>query len=481
MPPRTVAAPAPNLRLPTAVALAVAVMALALWLWAAVCAFPSIVWNDLRLAPALALTQGHPIFPTATAGTVNTWTYGPLPPLFYAPAALASTAAGALLVGGVLNLLLTLVPLALVCAFWPAGHRDADTRGARALAFLLCVALWAPRHYAVIFADNLALACALVGQLLLLRAASPRALWLAALCAAAAVACKQTTLGFAVVQVLWLAWDRGWPAALRHLGRGLVVGAIVGAVVVAAFGYDGLRYVLLDLPSTFPWGINTSRFAPMLPELAWQLLVPLAVMLVFRRAFTRTPALRLAALSWLGVLPLGLAALCKTGGWLNSLHALPLWLPGVLVVAATSPVAPAIRRWLALAAAAGAAATVCVRIATAPSLQLRPAVAAYAEADALSAQFRGRLWLPFHPTVALQNERRYDHDEDGLFVRRVCGQPVGGAQLAAHLPPAFQVMALHDRWSDWGMARALMPAGTRTTQVGHWTLFFPGETAARAK
>lgn len=473
--------PSPSLRVPTAVALALAVAALALWLWAAVCAFPSIVWNDLRLAPSVALAQGHAIYPTGTAGTVNTWTYGPLPPLVYAPAALASTAADSLLVAGILNLLLTLVPLALVCALWPAGHREADTRGARALAFLLCVALWAPRHYAVLFADNLALACALVGQLLLVRAASPRGLWLAALCAGAAVCCKQITLGAALAQILWLGFTRGWPAALRHVGRCAVVGAVLGGLAVAAFGYAGLRYVLLDLPATFPWGVNTSRFAPMLPELAWQLLVPLVAMLAARRAFLRTPALLLPALGWLCALPLGLAALCKTGGWLNSLHALPLWLPALLTVALTAFPAVAVRRWLALAGAALAAAVVCVRLVLAPTLNLRPAVAAYAEADALAQQFKGRIWFPFHPLVTLHHDRRYYHDEDGLFVRRVCGQPVGGAQLAAHLPPGFQVMALHRTWSDWGIARALMPPGTRTTEVGHWTLWFPGEAAARAK
>ena len=75
----------PAVRLATMLALIVAGVLLAVWLWSRICRFPSIPWNDMRLAPTIALSQGWPVYPTATDGTIGTWMYGPLPLLFFWP------------------------------------------------------------------------------------------------------------------------------------------------------------------------------------------------------------------------------------------------------------------------------------------------------------------------------------------------------------------------------------------------------------
>src|SRR5688572_20620304 len=93
---------------------------LSVWLWSRICRFPSIPWNDMRLAPSIAFAHGMTVYPTATEGTINTWMYGPLPVLFFWPASWATTAGGSLMVAAVLNVAITLVPLALVCFTWPA-------------------------------------------------------------------------------------------------------------------------------------------------------------------------------------------------------------------------------------------------------------------------------------------------------------------------------------------------------------------------
>src|SRR5688500_10819826 len=175
----------------TIATLFVAAAALALWYWSRVCHFPSIAWNDMRLAPAIALLNGIPIYPSATEGTINTWTYGPLPALYYMPAGWASTAGDAMVLAALMNVALTVVPLACVCFAWPGTTGRASAWLPRVIAFMLCLAIWPPRHYEVIFADNLAIALGLLGNLVLVRARRAPELWLAAFAATAAVACKQ--------------------------------------------------------------------------------------------------------------------------------------------------------------------------------------------------------------------------------------------------------------------------------------------------
>lgn len=467
-----------SVRPATFLAFALAAIALAVWLGSAWCRFPSVVWNDVRLAPSLALAQGWPVFPTATAGTINTWTYGPLPLLAYLPAAVAPTAAGALLVAGALNLALTLIPLALVCRFWPLGDSGAEPPWARPGVFLLCTALWAPRHYEVIFADNLAIACGLLGNLALVRLRGPRGWWLGAVLATAAVGCKQIAVGIPLAQVLWIGLTAGWRAGAAHAARCAAAGAAWLGLAVPLFGGAGLWHVLVALPADFPWAPAWARLAPMLPELAWQIALPLAAMVLARGAFA-APVLLLPALAWCCTLPPGLLALLKHGGWLNSVHSLALWLPPVLTVLACRGATARADRWIPLAAALAAAAVAGGRIAAADRLFTRPATAAYAEAGQLAAQFRGRIWFPFHPLVTLHSEQRYYHDEDGLHVRRLSRVGTSAEQAAAHLPPALQVMAFHQDWSDWGVARSLLPPDARTVEIGHWRLWLRGEAADR--
>jgi hypothetical protein len=448
---------------------------LAAWLWHSFCRFPSIVWNDVRLAPTIALAQGWPIFPTASSGTINTWTYGPLPPLYYWPASLATSASGALMIAAALNLLLTLGPIALVCFGWPAEDDVAKrTRPGRWAALLLCLALWPPRHYEVIFADNLGIACGLIGNLLLLRSPSAAGRWLAAAAACAAVGCKQIAVGVPLAQVLWLGLTAGGREALKHTCRLGLAGLVLAGLSIGLFGAAGLRHVLWELPASFPWAVLAARLQPMIPEALWQIALPAVVMLAARRRFAR-PDLLLPALAWACTLPFGILALLKTGGWLNSLYSLALWLPPVLTWLLTrTPDRPA-RTWFPIGAATAAALIGGFRLAQAPQFQVLPATSGYVAATEFADRFRGRIWFPFHPLVTLYSEHRYYHDEDGLHVRRLSGIDTGARQLAEHLPPAVQVLAFHNAWSNWGVARSLLPPDPRQLVVGDWTLWLPAE------
>ncbi len=459
----------PAVRLAANAALIVAGALLAAWLWSRYCRFPSIPWNDMRLAPTIALAQGWPAYPTASAGTINTWMYGPLPLLFHWPATWASTAAGALLVAGALNLALTLVPLALVGFAWPAADPARDSRAARAVAFVLALAIWPELHYSVIFSDNLAIACGLIGMLLLVRGAGRgSALWLAAFAGTAAAGCKQIALGIPLAQIVWLGVTAGRGAAGWHALRCAVAGAVLGGGAILLFGWEGLWFTLVQIPGSFGWAPDPAgRLAQVGWVLALQIGVPLVAMTFARRAFAR-PMLLLPALTWLCTLPLGLAGLMKLGGWTNSIHSFVLWLPPVLVALFTAPWPEARLKSLAAAGAFAAVAITAGRVLAEADLPFRPKVEDYAEAARIAARFPRAVWFPVHPLVTLYSDHRYYHDEDGLYVRLMGKNWPSNEHAAAQLPPAMRAMAFRSDWTDWGIARRMLPPGSPAIPSGNW-------------
>jgi hypothetical protein len=88
----------------------------------------------------------------------------------------------------------------------------------------------------------------------------------------------------------------------------------------------------------------------------------------------------------------------------------------------------------------------------------------------IAARHPGAIWFPMHPLVTLYSDHRYYHDEDGLYVRRMSHQPLSPAHAASQLPPAMQLIAQHNEWTDWGIARAMLPKNSRVIVIGHWTL-----------
>lgn len=459
----------PALRLVTRLALGVAILLLTVWLWSRICRFPSIPWNDVRLAPSIALAQGWPVYPTATTGTVTTWMYGPLPVLYLWPASWAPTAAGALLVAAWLNAALTLVPLALVCFLWPAKDPRFDSPTARFFAFIACLAVWPELHYSVLFSDNLAVACGLLGMLLLVRARTPPLFWLAALAATAALGCKQICLGIPVAQIVWLALVSGRGAALRHLVRCFVCGVILAGGLIALFGWEGLWFTLVKIPAGLGLTPDIAlRLQAVAPALALHVGLPALCMLAARRAFTG-PAL-LPAVTWLCTLPLGFAGMLSLGGWSNSLHGFVLWLPPVLAGLLTAALPERNRSALLLGAALLAAGLASARVVAEPGLALRPETADYAMAAQIAARHPGAAWFPMHPLVTLYSDRRYYHDEDGLYVRRMSHHPVTPEHAVSQLPPAMQVIVQHTAWSHWGIARGMLPEHSRETIVGNWVI-----------
>ena len=299
------------------------------WLWVCWCLFPISVWNDLRLAPSLALLRGVSFYPPQDTGAVTTWMYGPLPTLLWAPAVLASTAKTAVLAAGTLNLAFNLIAIGATAALWPSRL----TRAQRLAAGLLATVIWPFASFQYLQADNVAIALGLLANLVLVRATQPWHRWLAALLAVAPIFCKQTSVGIAAAQFAWLVAAQGWPAAWRHLLRGLVAGLALAIVTVAPLDWHGVWFNMVTVPGHLPWAPNpVGRAVDMTPELLVQIGIPVALMVVaWRRIFSRDSRLLLPALVWICTLPPNVAAFFKFGGTLNSLQGFSLWLPAALL------------------------------------------------------------------------------------------------------------------------------------------------------
>lgn len=460
---------------------ALAVVCALVWLWVCLCTFPLRSWNDIRLAPAFAPGLGLSIYPGAD-GPASTWMYGPLPVWFNLAATLAPGPGEALFVAGIINILVTLLPTLAVAWLWPTapvsarGPTDPCSAG-RVAAAALAIALmpWASWQY--IQADNWAVGCGVVANLLLVRAQGPGSMWAAAALATAALACKQTSLAIPLAQVVWLWCTAGRGPATAHFGRLAVTGVLWLAVILLACEPGPLWYTAILTPAGLPWTDQPGRrFMQMLPHFVLHAVVPTAVWLGLSRseppgdAARRPTPLALPLLAWLLAWPLGLSSVFKIGGTNNCLQGYPLFLAAGCVVA-VHLLATRLGPQRAVAAGALMAAALLVgRVSGREPKIWVPHLEVYDEAQNLSRRLPGALWFPWNPLVTVYSERRLYAVEDGLYVKRVTGRAESAAQTRRHLPPHFSGIVLAGTGSEWGLASGFLSPPIERVELEHWTI-----------
>jgi hypothetical protein len=439
------------------------------WLWRCLCLFSAHGWNEIRLAPSFMWAHGVSPYPALDGGPATSWIYGPLPLALYLPATLASDAAGALLIAGAINLAVTLLAIAAVCGWWPMLHEPHMRRG-RLIAGVACVALWPVASLEFLQADNAAVAIGLFALLCLQMSDSQKARWLAAAACAAAVACKQTLLTLAFAQCLYLALRGDLRTGIAHGLRIFVLTVVAFALAAAAFGVEGLKFNLLWLPARLPWtGSFTGRLVEVWPQLLAQAGLPLLLLVrLGRRAWHGDSPWLLPALAWASAWPLDLFSLFKNGGSTNSLHGALFFLPAAATLLAAQMTTTL--RWRTGLATLVVAAFA-LRLANTEPGTWWPLREHLRQGDFLARNLPGEIYFPWHPLVTFYAEKRFDHIEDGLFMRYLVGQPIAGAAIAAHLPPRFHVVAFLRNEMDWGIARSLIPPATRSAEFGFWTLY----------
>lgn len=450
--------------------------------WTAWCYFLLQDWNAVRLAPAFMLKYGPTPYPGLEGSPVTTWIYGPVPLWLNLPATLASSTAGALAIAGALNLLLAIIPLAVVA--WGAGATAVpSSRLVAGAAFALCLAAWPANHLHYIQSDNVAVAFGLIANAMLLRSphTSVPILAGAALFTALAVWSKQTVIGLVPAQVIWLVATQGYRHGIRYLLFAALAGLSLGTAFIGRFGFDGLWLNLIELPGRLPyWPEPWARARGLGLHLTAYVAVPGLFLLWGRRSIWRKDSVwLLPTLSWLWLIPLGCLAAFKVGGTANSLYAWLFLLP-TAAFTALRIFQVSIQRRTRLTTGAVVAAFVVLQIHFTPRWPLSPNIEYLERADQIARASPGEVYFPWNPLVTFFSEGRFYHAEDGFYVRYLVGKAPSRPDAMKNLPPAWSITAFRGADTGWGIVEQLHPPGTQRTVQGEWTLYsWPHETPQR--
>jgi hypothetical protein len=404
----------------------------ATWLWSCWCKFPvHHLLNDMRTAASVGLHLGFSPYSTEGAGVITTWIYGPVPLYALWPAGWVGTAARAIEVAGALNIGFVVLAVTAACAHYGRG------RLAGLCAGLAAVFIWPCYSLNMFSAEHVLILFGIVGMIL----AEGGRLWPAACCAALAVWSKQTAVGVALAQLIWLYEREGFAASLRHLGRQALFWATLGCAFVGAFGAGSLWHSMFVVPGGLRWT----------PDLRWQfvddvrhLITALAVAVGTIATCRRNHRLMLPSLTYLCLLPLALAGFFKIGGGISAFDIEFLWIAPALAVVLSK------LRSASLASALAVAVLGFARLMTSP-LAVRPEVEHYREAVYLAKG--GHVWFPMNPLVTIYSEGKYYADEDGLYERQASGHPVPRARLQTGLPVGLRRVVYPWGAATWGIAQ----------------------------
>jgi hypothetical protein len=444
------------------------------YLWFGWCVFPSSYWNELRLAPTFALRHGLTVYAPVDGGPLSTWIYGPVPLLLNLPATFAPTAATAILIAGAVNLLVLVLPLAVLCCAGPV--RAEISPAIRALVFALSVLLLPPASLVFQTADHAATAGGLLGCWFLTRAAAPsrRDLIAAAVATVLAASSKQTAIFLVLAHVAYLA-TLGPRGLIRPYLTAVVVAALIAGLAAAAwFGLAELVFNLVQIPGRLPWGSVPAKLALRAPQLAAYVAAPCLLLGLIRVAGLWPTAataagrfFRGATASGLVLLPVGGLAYFKFGGDTNVFHSSFYLVPAGLLWAASRW---ARTPWLVSGLVLLTVATLAARSPEFSGLPAAPLTRHLHDAARLAAVAPGTAWFPYHPLATFYSDGRLDHVEDGIATRHLAGFGIREKTFRRHLP-AHLGTVIYPADHDAPLAMKLLPEFSVQTRLGAWWLY----------
>jgi len=421
--------------------------------WSLLCSVPDIQWNSARLAAPFALAQGQPLYALRDSGQHLGWFYGPGFPLWYLPVTLAANPTPALVLAGLINLLTWLAPIAVILRYAGLEWRKALS-GAVLAGVLLAGHEVTSYGFYFVHVDAVCLAAGLLACAALHRAASgdaKRWMHVAALALVFGIWTKQIAVMLAPALACWL-----WTSGKRRLVWPLffwcaVYGAATTWLVFRLFGAEEVLFNLWLVHARNPWRGGWEILGRDFGHLAAASLVwlPLALLSGWlqRRIRPAGTAVEKGSLPglllWVAVwqLPLGVTAMLKDGGALNSLHSLHFaFLAGLIAVLRSFdlPVLPFAARsrvllavlWLAAIALPLAGAG--WRIA---KNQGRWTLSyAVDELAGLARAQPGRYYFPWNPLVTLMVDRKVQPFDNALYYLWVTGLEPPPDKIRAAVP-----------------------------------------------
>jgi hypothetical protein len=440
-------------------------------------------WSGCRLAPALGMLKGFPLYSPADHGPINGWLYGPIPAFCWLPAGLCATPIAALRVAESLNALLLICPIFAACLL-SAGAVFSQRVLAiwcaiGAASALIC---FYPTWYmtAVLTADATAAGLGMVGCVLLSGNQAGRGrLVLAAAATAAAIWSKQIAAPLAVVQVLWLALSGRRSLIPRYLCCLILFVAGMGFVFVALFGAANMYFNM--------WVIPTSQFLvggwPLALERAGIFaLTTLPVLAIWLWAWMEkrrrgagedgTGGVPILFLATVLMLPVGIAASMKIGGDQNSMHSYYFVIAGAAVtVASLAGKRPEVYASAALLLGAMGLVSAVYEAPRRPVIGNMPRWDKNEAAFDFARSRPGESYFPWDPLATLLAENRFYHFEYGVQDRIYAGREPGPRQLAEGLPAHLKKI-IYPMPNMTGLMVKLVQPYIRESAPGPWTIYY---------
>ncbi len=458
---------------------------------------PMADWSAGRLSPTYALLRGFSLYYPADSGPVYNTIYPPMSYLAHLPAALFHNPTWALMAGALIGQVLVLGPILALCS---APHGDEGSTRGRLFSTFVFFGFWKYLAAGVlstlfchIHADAPsigfgAMACVVLYARRMAPTPSARTLLSSAIFASMAVWSKQAMAPLFVVLPAWMLLTAGPRAALRFSAWLGVSLAALSAIFVGAFGWQAMKFNIIDLPKSHPWMYAPDYkhgFATFLIELAG-FAVPVvaglvAVAYLARRRPEGTEADALPAGRWgatradfrgnywvlfavlsAAFIPLGMLGRIKMGGHVNS-YAHSLYFLGV---------APCLvlLDWYARNRERGRDRlnrTLKVLVLAWPlapllmvNTELLQYMAMYRPASENSQEVAyqyalkhpGEAYFPWNTLSTLMAEGQAYHFEAGIFDRDLGGFALSDTHFRRHLPAKLKVVAYPpDRVIEWSM------------------------------
>ncbi len=414
---------------------------------------PYRTWSTVRFAWGAGLRHGYDLYYGPNEGPVLASVYGPVGPLTRLPALLVGEITGTILVAGVINGLMAVLPV-LALMRWRGAHARHDPSAVRAsFAFASLALLSIPATMEIVghlHVDAQAVGFGLLACGVLSGRESPgwARLTVAATLSVLAVWSKQIEGPVVIAQVVYVWAAFGRTILIRFVVCLAVIGLAISLAFGWIFGFQELWFNLITIPGSHPVAATGGI---LLEILLWAL--PFIVIIVAVQ-FARPPGSRrwlqqdwvLPALAALFLLPLNVMARAKVGGWVNSYHCLYY-----IVVAAALAVRAAPEALGKDRARGFSTGLLVLLLAITPLQQLRhgagrgfrylPQISSNPERQLseFARSHPGEVYLPWNPLASLDATGELHHFAHALYDRALAGFPVSDEHFRAHLPE-------HMRW-----------------------------------
>ncbi len=415
-------------------------------LWLTYSGLQMVQWNAPRLAAAWAVAHGINIYGTAQSGPFLGWIYGPVFPLYFAPAAWLGSLTAFFAGAWLLNLLAALFPVALCLR--PAARREDFVPLLVLYGVLLLSSALTQRAFLFLHVDTLCVGFGLLACWSLGRGPGTGAVFAAALFSTLAIGTKQLAVGLPIGLAMWLLTTGQYRLLGRYLFWLIVLSGLFWAMCFRWIGADRVIFNLwwfhLRNTSTAVSWMQLGLDGLTVALQAWPWLLGLGVAWWRPGADQPSapaaddPGARLRAqLLWVALcmLPFGLLAASKTGSNSNSFHTVnyaAVWL--LLALAQVWRGLGFHRRaaigylLLTLAALIGGGIT-----AHRANLAWRPSRQLEADLD-LARQHAGKLYMPWDPLVTLMTDRKIYPFDDALLGLSRAGFPASREAVLGEIP-----------------------------------------------